>query len=157
MRLRLAERVVRSEIERFRKANQGPVLRHASDIFASLTMGSFAGLEADFDDKGDPVIKGMRPTGEGLGVEAMSDGARDQLYLALRLAGLHRRLDNSRPMPFVVDDILVNFDDGRARAALAALGDLAARTQVVFFTHHEHLADLAREAIPPEALREIIL
>jgi uncharacterized protein YhaN len=157
VRLRLAERVVRSEIERFRKANQGPVLRHASEIFASLTMGSFAGLEADFDDKGDPVIKGMRPTGEGLGVEAMSDGARDQLYLALRLAGLHRRLDNSRPMPFVVDDILVNFDDDRARAALTALGDLAARTQVVFFTHHKHLADLAREAIPPEALREIIL
>lgn len=157
VRLRLAEAVVSREIERFRKANQGPVLAMAGDLFKRLTLESFAGLEADFDERGDPVIKGLRPTGERLGVEAMSDGTRDQLYLALRLAGLHRRLDHGPGMPFVVDDILVNFDDERARAALAALAELAGRTQVVFFTHHTHLLDLARQAVPADLLRELSL
>lgn len=157
VRLRLAESIVRREIERFRQAHQGPVLKHGSRLFKQLTLESFSGLEVVFDEKGEPVLKGVRPTGEYLGVDAMSDGSRDQLYLALRLAGLHRRLENSLPMPFVVDDILVNFDDDRARAALAALAELAGRTQVVFFTHHTHLLELAREAVPVDVLREIHL
>jgi hypothetical protein len=41
----------------------------------------------------------------------MSDGSRDQLYLALRLATLEQHLDQAEPMPFVVDDILIGFDD----------------------------------------------
>ncbi|WP_461208952.1 AAA family ATPase [Desulfocurvus sp. DL9XJH121] len=157
VRLKLAEQVVVREVERYRKANQGPVLTLGGEIFAGLTLGSFAGLEADFDAQGDPVIKGLRPSGERLEVGAMSEGTRDQLYLALRLAGLHRRLEASPPMPFVVDDILVNFDDGRARAALSALADLARRTQVVFFTHHDHLADLAAQAVPADVLRTLSL
>ena len=36
------------------------------------------------------------------------------------------------------DDILVNFDNARALAALKALAELSTRTQVLFFTHHEH-------------------
>ena len=48
----------------------------------------------------------------------MSDGTADQLYLALRLASLETYLDDHEPIPLVVDDILVNFDDARALAAL---------------------------------------
>jgi uncharacterized protein YhaN len=46
-------------------------------------------------------------------------------------------------MPFVVDDILIKFDDGRARAALELLAELSRRTQVIFFTHHRHLVEIA--------------
>jgi uncharacterized protein YhaN len=66
----------------------------------------------------------------------MSTGTRDQLYLALRLANLEQYLENAEPMPFVVDDILIQFDDGRARATLATLADFSAKTQVILFTHH---------------------
>ena len=51
-------------------------------------------------------------------------------------------------MPLVLDDVLIHFDDGRARAALRVLGEFAATTQVLFFTHHERLVELAREALP---------
>ena len=40
----------------------------------------------------------------------------------------------------------------RARAALKVLGDLAATTQVIFFTHHQHMVHLAKEAVDREIL-----
>jgi len=82
-----------------------------------------------------------------VGVEAMSDGTRDQLYLALRVATLERYADHGNPMPVVLDDILVHFDDDRARAALELIGELSERMQVLFFTHHARLVELARETI----------
>ena len=46
-------------------------------------------------------------------------------------------------MPFILDDILVNADDARAKAALKILGELAAKTQVILFTHHRRIVDEA--------------
>jgi uncharacterized protein YhaN len=80
-----------------------------------------------------------------VGVEGMSDGTRDQLYLALRLATLEQYLANHEPLPFIVDDILIQFDDQRAEAALQVLAELSAKTQVLFFTHHWRLVELAKK------------
>jgi len=87
---------------------------------------------------------------------ALSDGTRDQLYLALRIASIERHLDVGEPMPFILDDILVHFDDERAKLALELLGELGERTQVLFFTHHARLRDLAREVLG-DALHESLL
>jgi uncharacterized protein YhaN len=144
-RLQLASVVLQRSIERFRERSQGPVLQRASEIFSELTLGSFEGLRADYNDKGDAVLLGIRPGGrQTVGVQGMSDGTSDQLYLALRLALLESYLAHREPLPFIVDDILIMFDDDRAVAALKALASLSEQTQVVFFTHHEHLVQLAR-------------
>jgi uncharacterized protein YhaN len=79
----------------------------------------------------------------------MSDGTADQLYLALRLASLEQYLENSESLPFVVDDILLRFDDARAAATLEVLAELSKKTQVIFFTHHRHLVDLAHRSLAP--------
>lgn len=81
----------------------------------------------------------------------MSDGTRDQLYLALRLAVIERHLEAGQRLPLVVDDLLLHFDDERARQALVVLAELGCRTQVLFFTHHRHLVELARQALPASA------
>jgi len=120
------------------------VLQRASELFRQLTLGSFAELVSDFNDKDEPVLVGVRPSGEQVRVEGMSDGTCDQLYLALRLASLERYLVSNEPMPFIVDDILIRFDDERAAAALQVLADLSSTTQVIFFTHHARLVDLAK-------------
>ena len=70
-----------------------------------------------------------------------------------RVATLERYFASSAAMPVVVDDVLIHFDDDRARAALQVFGDLATRTQVLFFTHHARLVDLARDAIPAARLK----
>ncbi len=146
VRLRLASSVLSRSIERFRGASQEPVLRRASELFGELTLGSFEGLRADYDDQGHAVLVGVRPGSQRIvGVEGMSDGTCDQLYLALRLSIMESYLAEGEPIPFIVDDILIMFDDDRAVAALKALVRLAEHTQVVFFTHHEHILRLAHE------------
>ncbi|MBS3779117.1 MAG: AAA family ATPase [Desulfovermiculus sp.] len=144
-RLRLAATVLEEAIERYRAENQDPVLALAGEYFREVTMDSFHGLRTDLDDKGEQVIVGLRPDNARVGVEGMSDGTRDQLYLSLRLASLEHRLEKSEPMPFIVDDILVNFDEERARAALKAMARLGEKNQVLVFSHHRQVADAVRE------------
>jgi uncharacterized protein YhaN len=152
IRLRLAAEVLRRHIERYRAQNQDPIIQRAAEIFPRLTAGSFAGLRTGFDEKDHPILLGVRPTGEEVDVPAMSDGTRDQLFLALRLASLEQQLRSGEPLPFVVDDILVNFDDKRAQATLSELAETARATQVLFFTHHSRLVELARAVVPAERL-----
>jgi uncharacterized protein YhaN len=144
VRVKLASRILRDEIERYRQQHQGPLLERASGHFAVLTRGSFAGLRADFNERDEPVLVGLRPNDDRVYVEGMSSGTRDQLYLALRLASLEKYMESAEPMPFIVDDILVHFDDARAQATLGVLAELARRTQVILFTHHARLVEQAR-------------
>jgi uncharacterized protein YhaN len=153
LQLRLATLVLRRQIERYRQQNQDPVIRRASEIFPRLTLGSFARLKTDFDDKDRPVLLGVRPSGKEVSVSGMSDGTRDQLFLALRLASLELQLISSEPVPFVVDDVLIKFDDPRAEATLAQLSELARYTQILFFTHHTKLVELAQKAVTRELLK----
>ena len=141
--LTLAAQLMQRGIERYREKNQGPLLARAGALFAGLTCGSFARLQIDDDGDGHWVLKGVRPDGRLVDVEAMSDGSHDQLYLALRLSSLESWLLSHEPVPFVVDDILLNFDDLRATAALKSLAEFSRQTQVLFFTHHRHIVDLA--------------
>jgi uncharacterized protein YhaN len=144
--LRLASVVLQRAVERYREKNQGPVLERANRLFAALTLGSFAGLRISYDEP-EPVLEGVRPDGTSVGVAGMSDGSCDQLYLALRLATLELWLESHEPVPFIVDDVLLQFDDERATAALKVLAELSRRTQVIFFTHHQHLVQLAKKQL----------
>lgn len=155
VQLRLAHSILQREIERYREIHQSPVLERASKLFADLTMGSFAGLQSDYDDEECPMLIGMRPNDQKLEVHEMSSGTRDQLYLALRLATIEEWVERSGPMPFVMDDILVNFDDDRARATLEVLAQLGAKTQALLFTHHgrdrQHAGELGIPVLDLEA------
>jgi uncharacterized protein YhaN len=152
-RLRLAWKILQRQIDRYRSENQAPLLRRAGELFRNITLESFIDLRAAFDDKDRPVIEAVRSSKDVVGVEGMSSGTRDQLYLALRLASLERHLETHAPMPFIVDDLLINFDDGRSQATLEVLAELSSRTQVIFFTHNQHLVDLARRVTPGDVLR----
>lgn len=152
VRAKLASVILKREIERYREENQGPLLGRASSLFARLTLDAFTGLRAGFDDKDRASLRLVRAGGAEVDVEALSEGTRDQLYLSLRLASLLRYAEIAAPMPLVLDDVLVHFDDERSAAALAVLAEVAKTVQVLFFTHHARLVDLARTAIPPNDL-----
>jgi len=77
----------------------------------------------------------------------MSEGTADQLYLALRLAALELRRSSHPQMPFVLDDALITSDDERAANILRALARFSEHGQVMIFTHHRHLIDVARSAL----------
>ena len=152
VRAKVGAVILAREIERYREENQGPMLTNASQLFARLTLGGFTGVRAGYNDKDKPTIKCVREGNVEVDVDGLSEGTRDQLYLSLRLASLLRYADVAEPMPLVLDDVLIQFDDERARAALQILAELATRMQVLFFTHHTRIVELARSAVPASSL-----
>jgi uncharacterized protein YhaN len=153
MQIHLAASVLRKSIERYREQNQAPLLKRASELFQRLTLNSFCGLTTEYLANDQPILVGLRtPDGIGIPTSGMSDGTRDQLYLALRFASIERYLLKNQQMPLILDDILINFDDERSRAALAILGELSQQLQILFLTHHPHLLELAKAEVPKKWL-----
>ncbi len=134
-------------IERYRREKQAPLLNRAGELFKIITDGSFASLQVEFDAKDNPYLVGIRPAGGRVPIAGMSTGTADQLYLALRIGAVELYLDQRDAMPFVADDLFVSFDDKRAAAGLRLLEKLGQKTQILFFTHHQHLIELARQSL----------
>lgn len=133
-----AGRLLRWSIERYREEKQGPLLHRAGAIFSTLTSGSFSKLIVDFERE-PMILEGLRSDGKLVDISGMSDGTRDQLYLALRLAALEMHLEQAMPLPFIADDLFINYDDVRSKAGFEALRALSEQTQVIFLSHHDHL------------------
>lgn len=145
-RTRLASVILHSAIERYRERSRGPVLQAASELFRELTLGSFDGLRVEEDDSGKLVLVGVRRDQRTrVTVSGMSEGTCDQLYLAVRLASLKLEAAPRNHLPFIVDDILIQFDDARSAAALKIFSLLGKQRQIIFFTHHERLIEIARQ------------
>ncbi|HBR98063.1 MAG TPA: hypothetical protein DD979_11890 [Gammaproteobacteria bacterium] len=155
LRVKIASRLLADELERFRQKHQGPMLENASGYFKDLTLGSFERLTTDYNAQDKPVLLAMRDDGQGVHVEGMSNGTRDQLYLALRLAALDRFIAQHGAMPFIIDDILIEFDDVRSEAALALFSAFSARTQVIVFTHHQRVVELAERLSQAPSIIEL--
>ena len=146
------ENFLTSAIQKAREASGGSLLKAASQLFARLTENAYLRLDTETNEKtGQAYLVGIRKAGkleEPVHPQDMSDGTRDQMYLALRLAWLQENLPNT-PVPVVLDDLLINFDDHRSKAILQVLAQLAKTTtsQVLLFTHHYHVLELAREVL----------
>ena len=135
---KLASRV----IERHREAAQDPLIARAGALFALATAHAFKGLGVGYNEADQPLLEARRASGEAVRIEGLSEGARDQLFLCLRLALLERRA--GAPLPFIGDDLLASFDDERAARALTLLAEFGAKRQTILFTHHARLAQLAQ-------------
>jgi uncharacterized protein YhaN len=149
----LQERLLQSMLEEVAQRQRGPLLERTSSYIRQLTGGEWSRLVTGIDDAGTSQAQLERPDGSAVAITDLSEGTRDQLYLALRLAVLVDGAARGERMPFVADDILMTFDDRRAAAALELLAEVSAEFQVIFLTHHEHLVELATNVLDPSVLR----
>ena len=147
VRVRTSAMLLQWGIDRYRREKQAPLLKRAGELFAKMTGDSFNDLRVDYDENDHAHLTGLRPDGEVVRVLGLSSGTADQLYLALRVAAIEDYLDRADALPFVADDLFINFDDDRAGAGFEVLGELSKKTQVLFFTHHLHLLHIARETL----------
>ena len=141
--LHLAGSLLRQAMQDVEGQTGGSALARASSLFGAVTDGAYA-LE---DVEGTLKAVERRYPHEHKGLMELSEGTRDQLYLSLRIGALQDQAALGAPLPFVADDILQTFDDGRAVATMRALLALSDTVQVIVLTHHEHLIRLA-SALP---------
>jgi hypothetical protein len=156
-RLHVASAMLQRAMARYQEESQSVVLRRAEALFSKLTRGRYTGLRVEYD--GDVATIRCVRDGEAVKVKdrVMSDGTLDQLYLALRLASIEQHLSSQEPMPLVLDDIFIHFDDERAQAGIEVLAEFAEKTQVLLLTHHRRNLELARKALPVGSWSELHL
>ena len=153
----LAKDLLSAAMDKIRTEQQDPLILRASALFSASTKAAFGGIEPDIDDHRNPVVVGRRASGERVSVTRMSDGERDQLFLAFRIASIEQYCAAAEPLPFIADDLLVHFDDDRGAAALRLLAELGKTTQVMLFTHHRHVRKDAEAFVARNAANVIDL
>jgi uncharacterized protein YhaN len=124
--------------KRYEQTRQPECLQEASAHLRRMTEGRYSRVWTPLSDD---VLMVDDAAGKSLSVEVLSHGVREQLFLSLRLAlgGSYAR--RGAQLPMVLDDVLVNFDVKRVKAAASVLCELAATGyQFLVFTCHEHVA-----------------
>ncbi len=131
----------------YQKHRQPETLQEASGYLDRLTQGRYRRV---WTPLGEHALRVDDAAGESLPVEVLSRGTREQLFLSLRLALASSYARRGAPLPLVLDDVLVNFDADRAKAAAAVLRDFAAEGhQLLVFTCHEHIMRLFKSLKAP--------
>lgn len=89
------------------------------------------------------TLAAHEPDGAACAVAQLSQGARDQLFLAVRLAIADWVSDEVR-LPFVLDDPFVNFDSRRLENMRAVIADIARDRQVILLAHGDEFTAWGR-------------
>lgn len=103
----------------------------AAEIFSAITAGRYHKvlLSRDFslsaETSGDV---------SGHDIQLLSQGAADQLYLAVRLAICDIVLPKGKRVPLILDDALLSFDEQRLHAALDYLSEESKNRQIILFS-----------------------
>lgn len=147
-----AERALRVQRDRLRS----DMLEAASTAFAAITGGAYPQLRVEPGEDGAETLLAQTAAGTVRRAHELSKGTRFQLYLALRLAGRAELANRRIPAPFLLDDILETFDEDRSAETFRLLASAARHGQVIYFTHHRHLCDIARAACPEMRLHKLI-
>jgi uncharacterized protein YhaN len=153
LQLRTGALLAERALDIYRDKHRGSMMRRASEAFRAVTCDSYSGLATRPEKDRDTLI-GISGAGSKLATD-MSKGTRFQLYLALRLAGYEEFAMTRRPVPFVADDIMETFDEPRSEQVLAQFGKMALTGQVIYLTHHRHICELARKAVPHVVVHEL--
>ena len=118
-----------------------------------FTLASFIEVSIDHDERDGAILVGRERNGRLKRVPEMSDGTREQLFLALRIAAIERYVAASGPVPIVFDYVFLESDEPRSEQIFTTLGELAETMQVVILTHHRHLIELGTRTLSTTALR----
>lgn len=138
----------------YRERHRSAMMRHASNAFCTITGGEYSGLSTVMEKEQEVLVATAAAGGTKLARE-LSKGTRFQLYLALRVAGYHEVAANREILPFIADDIMETFDDGRSLNAFRLMADMSRVGQVIYLTHHQHLRDIARQACPDVVIHDL--
>jgi len=127
----------------YETSRQPATLMRASEFLAMLTRGRYLRVWTPLTEE---TVRVEDAKGQSLPVDVLSTGAREQVFLALRLALIENYAERGVRLPVILDDVLVNFDEIRAKSAIETLCEFAkSGHQLLFYTCHLRLAEMFRE------------
>ncbi|WP_444658239.1 AAA family ATPase [Caproiciproducens sp. R2] len=123
----------------------GPLLNEkTARIFSSVTGGKYQNVivSKNFDISVQDAENAVSHEWQYL-----SSGTIDQAYFALRLAVAELLSEEGPKLPLLLDDVFLQYDDERTGQGLKFLADYAGNgggAQIILFTCHQNIAELAR-------------
>ncbi|KQT48165.1 hypothetical protein ASG47_07280 [Devosia sp. Leaf420] len=154
VRLRLGILSASHALRTYRDQHRSAMMDKASQAFSLMTRGHYSGLATQPSKNGEVLIA-IQKDGPSKVADALSKGARFQLYLALRLAGYYEFAQARAPVPFIADDIMETFDHVRSEEVFRLFGEMATVGQVIYLTHHRHLCEIAQAVVPEVRVHEL--
>ncbi len=142
----LTQSLMTDALRRFEQEHQPQILIDTARLLGQFTAGEYVDLQRKLDDRGTLLVVPAR--GEPKRPSQLSTGTREQLYLAIRLAYLKEYGRRAEPLPIVMDDVLVNFDEDRARRTLEALVEFSRENQIIFLTCHRRIVETLKQFDP---------
>ena len=125
----------------YESGRQPEIMKMANEFLKDMTMGKYA---LHISENGKDIY--IEDSMHGVKTEKIwSSGTGDQVYLAIRLAMALSFGEHIEPLPIVLDDIFVRFDEKRQRETLRFLMDLGKKQQIFLFTCHERTMHIAEE------------
>lgn len=163
-----AKEVLERAKKQYEENSQPQIVQIASAFFNKITDNAWQSIKVNLDDRSVNVLD---ENGKLLQAEMLSQGAKEQLYLSLRLAHIKNRSLTKRPLPILMDDILVNFDERRMKNTAEVLKLMVQKNpqeplqenlqenqleplsthnnqQILYYTCHERTAQILQEIIP---------
>ncbi len=119
---------------RYEKTRQPGVIRAAENLFSEITGGTYGHIIKPVDSD-DILIENDRHKRKG--VQEMSRGTLEQLYLAMRFGLIEEYESRSEPLPAILDDVFVNFDDERDKRLIDVLNQFGQQRQILVLTCHQ--------------------
>ncbi len=125
------------------RQSYGSVLeKDASEIFKGLTDNRYSNMSIS---KSFDITVEKSDTFGSHELDYLSSGTADQAYLSLRLALSKLLTESQEKLPIILDDALTQYDDKRTKTALKFLNEYSKNGQIIMFTCHKSLCDIAKE------------
>ncbi len=130
--------------EAYENERQPETLSEASVYLESLTEGKYTRI---WTPLGKNELRIDDRNGNPMSLDVLSRGTREAVFLSLRLALVAAYGRRGVNLPMILDDVLVNLDLERARAAVQLLCQFAKEgRQLLFFTCHDHIQQMFLDA-----------
>jgi uncharacterized protein YhaN len=134
-----AEILIKKAVKKYEQERQPEVIKRAAEIFKDLTGGEYVSARKSAESE---ELQVFDKNGASRSVIQLSRGTREQLYLAMRLGLIEQYEEKTERLPVMFDDILVNFDKTRLKAAVESIFKFAHKRQVIVLTCHENIHSL---------------
>ncbi|ASK60877.1 hypothetical protein CFK37_00960 [Virgibacillus phasianinus] len=151
--LKTAKEIVVETKNKYRDKYMSRIVEQTSDYFGILTNYAYLHVYAP---KRDQVFQVESASRLRYTVDELSQGTKDQLFIALRLA-ISEVMSDTHHMPFIIDDAFVHFDDIRSSRMMQLITSIAKNRQVLLFTCKKMLItdiNSSNVTVLPESIRK---
>jgi uncharacterized protein YhaN len=135
----LALQVLNQVKAKFERERQPEVIRKASEYFSRITNNRYQRIQISVDEKKVLIFDDQEKIKT---IDQLSRGTKEQLLLCLRMGFIEEYEQHAEPLPVILDEVLINFDQERSKRTAEVLTAFAQKRQVFLFTCHPSMVDL---------------